>query len=195
MTGSAVADSGTHEWPGGPPADGQRRFGRGVRRGCWLLVLAAALVGCSDPEPAAERWYDEGQVVRGEGLYQRYCAQCHGVAGEGAEDWRQRDEAGRTGPPPLNGTGHTWHHAKAELHHFIGHGLGPGMPPWRAVLSDEETTAVIAYLQHWWPDEIYEAWLRYDARFRESGAELGDEPLPHAHPHPPSSDTPGGADR
>ncbi|ABI56751.1 hypothetical protein Mlg_1402 [Alkalilimnicola ehrlichii MLHE-1] len=168
-------------------------MGRGAVWPAVVLALTAGLAGCAQDEPGAERWYDEGQVVRGEALYQQYCAQCHGVAGDGAENWRQRDASGRTGPPPLNGTGHTWHHGKDELRHFIRHGLGPGMPPWRAVLSDDEVTAVIAYLQHWWPEEIYQAWQRYDARFREAGVDLGEEPVPQAHPQPPSSETPGGS--
>lgn len=146
-----------------------------------LMLAAAVVVGCAEQGQDTERWYTDEQVVRGEALFQQYCAQCHGVGGEGAEDWRQRDAQGRTGPPPLNGTGHTWHHARAELRHFILYGLGPGMPPWRAVLDEEEADAIIAYFQDWWPEDIYQAWLAYDARFRERGVNLGDEPIQDAH--------------
>jgi mono/diheme cytochrome c family protein len=66
-------------------------------------------------------------------------------------------------PPPLNGTAHTWHHPISLLLHTINNGgkaLGGQIPAFGGKLSDAEKTAVIAYFQNRWPDEIYDAWIR-----------------------------------
>jgi len=38
------------------------------------------------------------------------------------------------------------------------------MPAWQETLSIPESLAIIAWLQHYWPDDIYEAWYRMNAR-------------------------------
>ena len=46
--------------------------------------------------------------------YQNNCASCHGVNLQGQEGWQNTlDEDGHRLAPPLNGTGHTWHHSPA----------------------------------------------------------------------------------
>ncbi|MFG1491011.1 cytochrome c, partial [Oceanospirillum sp. HFRX-1_2] len=57
-----------------------------------------------------ERWYTQEMVNQGKPLYQENCAQCHGGFGQGNPDWRKPTEDGHYLPPPLNGTGHAWHH-------------------------------------------------------------------------------------
>jgi len=44
------------------------------------------------------------------------------------------------------------------------------MPGFAELLSDAEIDAVIAWFQSFWLDEIYAAWLIYDANFPESSS-------------------------
>ena len=134
---------------------------------CLLAVASTSLVAQSRPETPA-RWYDDAIAAAGSGLYTNHCATCHGKDGAGAVDWRQRDAAGKLPPPPLNGTGHTWHHPAGVLMRVILDGSpgGGNMPAWRDVLTPDEAAAVIAHFQAWWPDDIYRAWYEIDQRSR-----------------------------
>ncbi len=142
-----------------------------------LLILSTACNENSggDPSRAANDTANENRLylhrdavaaqtlALGEQIYRQNCAACHGAAGEGDLNWRQRDERGMFPPPPLNGSGHTWHHPMADLMSFIRDGSPPGkgrMPAWKHRLSDTEIQAVIYWLQSQWPDELYEVWLR-----------------------------------
>lgn len=111
------------------------------------------------------RWYTTAHVNYGAGVFRDNCAQCHGIDGEGAPGWRQVGPDGKFLPPPLNGTGHAWHHPLRMLFHVIKNGSPGGqgnMPPWKDKLSDEEILAVVAWFQSRWPDEVYAAWWRRD---------------------------------
>lgn len=62
--------------------------------------------------------------------------------------------------PPHDATGHTWHHSDQELFTITKEGPGavvPGyesdMPPFGAMLSDDEITAVVAYIKSTWPQK------------------------------------------
>jgi len=106
---------------------------------------------------------DPARYTKGLGLYQETCAACHGQQGEGAMNWQKRDEKGQSKPPPLNGSGHTWHHPKRVLVDVIRNGtmrLGGNMPPWKDKLSDNQIEDILYWLQSQWPIEIYQAWLR-----------------------------------
>jgi len=122
------------------------------------------------PPPAAPRWYQFDQVKNGARLYKVHCASCHGSRGEGDPDWRQRDADGSLQSPPLNGTGHTWHHPLAALYHVIMNGSPGGqgnMPAWKDKLSKEGALSIIAWFQSRWPDEIYNAWYARDQKARQ----------------------------
>lgn len=111
----------------------------------------------------AKRSQDFAQVARGGRLFQENCAVCHGKQAEGAPNWRQLDPDGLYPPPPLNGTGHAWHHPKKMLHYVIKNGSPGGkgkMPAWKEKLSDEEINDIIAWFMSRWPDEVYQAWTR-----------------------------------
>ncbi len=151
----------------------------------WVMLLALGLAGCgegeSSPPPggagevappeehagsAAGRWYTDEMVRSGRDVYQESCASCHGAAAQGDPSWRERTPDGKFSPPPLNGTAHTWHHPLARLRHIIDRGTEPkgSMPGWGDRLSDAEIDAALAWIQSRWPDRVYEAWARIDAR-------------------------------
>ena len=58
----------------------------------------------------------------GREIFASNCAACHGAAGEGHPDWRIRNADGTLHPPPLNGDGHTWHHADGLLYRIVSQG-------------------------------------------------------------------------
>jgi len=119
----------------------------------------------------AVREVDFAKVAHGARLYQMNCAECHGSSAQGAPNWRERDADGMFPPPPLNGTGHAWHHPKKMLHYVIANGSPGGqgnMPAWSDKLSDEEIEAIIAWFQSKWPDQVYTAWYRMN-KSKQSG--------------------------
>ena len=129
------------------------------------LGVIYASDGTDEPEDQVDdRWYTESQLATGKRVFDNNCAVCHGAQGQGlAEDWKKPLADGSYPPPPLNGTAHTWHHPISQLLRTINEGgvpLGGKMPAFGAQLSNQEKTAVIAYFQNWWPDDIYEAWLQ-----------------------------------
>ena len=154
--GEAAATSTRSAQAGGTTGTGGPRAGMGrptASGGTRVVRLF------SDPE----------MIARGARVYRENCARCHGERGEGAPNWRQRGQDGKWPPPPLNGTGHTWHHPLAALRMTIRNGtlaMGGSMPPWKDKLSDEDIDAVIAWFQSQWPDEVYQAWEGIEARAR-----------------------------
>lgn len=130
---------------------------------CMLFVGQQAAAQTTDGYDRSK--FDPVQVRQGRQLYLRSCTVCHGINAEGSPDWRQADAQGRYPAPPLNGSGHAWHHPMSVLMDTIRHGtlrLGGRMPPWKDRLSDEQIRAIILWLQTQWPDELYEAWVRRD---------------------------------
>jgi mono/diheme cytochrome c family protein len=114
-------------------------------------------------EEAIHRSFDFAQLRRGGELFQQNCAVCHGNQAQGAVNWQQRDAEGKFPAPPLNGTGHAWHHPKPVLIDTIKKGtqrIGGSMPPWQGKLSDSDIKDIIAWFQAKWPDELYAAWYR-----------------------------------
>ncbi|MGM0553134.1 MAG: c-type cytochrome [Pseudomonadota bacterium] len=139
--------------------------------GIGVLLVAGALAGCdllggSDGTPAhLERTTDPEVLQRGERLYQQHCVACHGAQREGAENWRQHNPDGTLPPPALDGSAHAWHHPYWQLKDMIRYGAearGGTMPSFEDTLSETDAEAILAWLQSHWPDEIFEAWTRYD---------------------------------
>ncbi|MCW8829573.1 MAG: cytochrome c [Gammaproteobacteria bacterium] len=123
-------------------------------------------------EVSVNREVDMAKVARGSRLYQMNCAECHGSVGQGAPNWRERDADGMFPPPPLNGTGHAWHHPKRMLHYVIANGSPGGqgkMPAWGDKLNDEEIDAIIEWFISRWPDQVYAAWHQMDRRRGQGG--------------------------
>lgn len=130
-----------------------------------ILLLAIFLLPATAGAEALlpGKWYSQSQLELGKKVFSRTCASCHGDQGQGlAEDWRKPLDDGSYPPPPLNGSAHTWHHPMSILIRTINQGgipLGGKMPAFGDTLSDVEKTAVIAYFQDWWPEEIYQGWI------------------------------------
>lgn len=102
-------------------------------------------------------------IVRGETLYERYCAACHGADLEGQPDWRSPGPDGVLPAPPHDETGHTWHHPDSVLFEYTklggkaalarqGVDFESGMPGFEEQLSDAEIWDVIAYIKSTWPE-------------------------------------------
>jgi len=145
-----------------------------------MLLLSPLLSACGEngaesaleQETSPQRVADFAKVARGGRLYQQNCAECHGSVGQGAPEWRQRDADGMFPPPPLNGTGHAWHHPRRMLHAVIANGSPGGqgkMPAWRDRLSDEQIDDIIAWFQSKWPDPVYAAWQRMERSRGQDG--------------------------
>ena len=106
---------------------------------------------------------DPAQIALGETVYAQNCAACHGENLEGEADWKRQNEDGSFRAPPHTAEGHTWHHSDQQLLEAIELGgarlpdnIGgtSNMPPFGGVLTDEEITAVLAYIKSQWPDDI-----------------------------------------
>ncbi len=149
-----------------------------------MLVLLLTLPGCSEPPVPAKpasvtaapayaapvavpHDLDPRLVARGGEIYKANCAVCHGANAEGAPNWQHPGPDGKYPAPPLDGSGHAWHHPSTALELTIRGGtlkLGGSMPAWSEKLSDAEIKAIVAWFQSLWPDEIYSAWLSMEMR-------------------------------
>lgn len=128
---------------------------------------SSALAATSSPVTALSKQpqANDASVQRGAVLYVQHCQICHGTGGVGAPNWRKMDSDGMYPPPPLDGSGHAWHHSSLVLRQFILEGSTPGqgrMPAWRGLLSEVDIADLISWIQSLWPEEIYAAWLRME---------------------------------
>ena len=142
----------------------------------YLLILSLTIVACSrEDKPSTsstavaqlQSEFSVATIKKGSKVYKANCAVCHGANAEGADEWRKRKANGKLKPPPLNGTGHTWHHSKDLLLTIIANGTaaqGGEMPAWGNKLSKDEMEAVLIWVQSQWPKETYQAWLEINNR-------------------------------
>ncbi len=132
-----------------------------------LKEVAKELNQTADTSQVVPREGDFASVMRGSKVFSQNCASCHGKGAVGAPNWQVRDAAGNFPPPPLNGTAHAWHHPKAQLRDQIRNG-SQIMPPFGAVLSDEQIVDVIHWFQSFWPDELYGSWAQRNESYERS---------------------------
>jgi mono/diheme cytochrome c family protein len=105
----------------------------------------------------------ELMIARGKIIYQNNCISCHQVNLVGVENWKDLDEDDHRKSPPLNGTGHTWHHDDATLHNIIKYGLVKLVKNYQGKmlgfedkLKDKDIDSVLAYIKSFWPDDVYQ---------------------------------------
>lgn len=158
-----------------------------VRAGgiCALVILIAffPLLGCRarksegtvrDAIEAQDRdsaWQAQAQL--GAGIYARHCASCHGASLEGQPNWKKHLPDGSLPASPQDETGHTWHHPDAILFatvKFGGKATAPPdfpshMPPFAAVLTDDEIRAVLVFIKSRWPVEIRQVQEEMNRRY------------------------------
>lgn len=128
----------------------------------WLALAACGTVVRTPTPTAARPGPTADPVVQGREVFLRVCAECHGDNGEG----RANDLAA----PALDASGHAWHHPDQQIRDWIVNGkLGPGteMPAYGDQLSDEDVTAVIAYLHTLWTAEQLETQQDLTGRYQE----------------------------
>mgnify|MGYP003688816619 FL=1 len=101
------------------------------------------------------------QILLGSSLYLENCASCHGNKLQGQPKWNiEKDSDGHNYAPPLNGTGHTWHHNQEYLYNVIRYGFKKMDPNYKGKmmgnedLTDDEIWSIIAYVKFIWPDSI-----------------------------------------
>jgi mono/diheme cytochrome c family protein len=135
-----------------------------------FLILVVLLFACDqNPQVSssstglmAERKYDAAALAAGEKTFAEHCARCHGQQAQGHPQWRKPGADGKYPPPPLNGSGHAWHHSRTVLHNVIQNGSPEGqgnMPAWDDTLSEQQIEQVIDYFQSLWPEPVYAAWI------------------------------------
>jgi len=101
-------------------------------------------------------------VARGQTLYTKNCAECHGGNLEGQPNWQIKKADGVFPAPPHDATGHTWHHGDQVLFNVTKRGgqagapkgFTSGMPAFGETLSDDDILATLAYIKSRWPKEI-----------------------------------------
>lgn len=131
---------------------------------------AKPTISQTDPAPV-KRWYAFQHVTQGAKVFQENCAACHGKQANGGANWKQMGADGKYPPPPLDGTGHAWHHPLNMLFYTVKNGSPGGqgnMPSWKDKLTDDEIVAAIAWFQSRWKDDIYQAWVQRDLASRKN---------------------------
>lgn len=121
-----------------------------------LRNIGTEQVSPADPD-------DREQVRTGAAVYVDHCAECHGAALEGAENWQEPSGDGTYLPPAHDDSGHTWHHSDKVLFEYVKLGgaelfkdypdIISAMPGYGDQLSDEEIWAVLAYIKDSWSEE------------------------------------------
>ncbi len=123
------------------------------------FILSFLMLCAHAAQAQTERWYNSDIVSQGEVLFHQNCAGCHGTNAEATAGWEQA--SGEKSAPPLNGTGHAWHHSLEQLSQTIRQGniqIGGTMPAFEGELSEQDTRHIIGYFQSKWPDNVYQQW-------------------------------------
>ena len=142
-----------------------------------LAACGWALAACERaPAPVVLRTDDPALLTKGEALYAKHCAACHGARLEGQPRWREHDPVtGRMPAPPHDASGHTWHHPDQLLFDITKLGIAKAvklkdydsaMPAFGGVLSDAEIVAVLSWIKSQWPAEIRQHQAEIDAAAR-----------------------------
>lgn len=136
-----------------------------MKKNTLIMLCALLLAGCGEPaqtQGKGQRQYDRNVLARGERVYQTNCAKCHGNNGEALPNWRTVGPDGKYPPPPLDDSGHAWHHPRAWLKQMVVQGSPSGqgnMPAWGDKLSAQEIDDIVTWVTSLWSDAIYLQWV------------------------------------
>ena len=119
-------------------------------------------VATTAPKPTTTNVVEPEEIIyEGRVLYLANCVTCHGVNLQGNPNWRSgTDKDGQRLPPPLNGTGHTWHHSPEVLSQIIKYGLKiydenyEGKMVGNENLTNKEMYSLLEYIKSVWPEEL-----------------------------------------
>ena len=113
----------------------------------------------------------ESNIATGELLYQKNCSSCHMKNLSGHPKWQtELDVDGHRQAPPLNGTGHAWHHAPKDLFQTIRYGYKKIDPNYKGKmignenLTNDEVWFILDYIKSIWPENIK---MKYQSHFGE----------------------------
>lgn len=124
---------------------------------CLALVAVLSTYTYLAQQNNSRHGYSQAQISLGATLFADNCAACHGDQAQGADNWMQADAQGNRPAPPLNGSGHAWHHSFADLSNTVSEGRG-AMPAWKDTLTEAQIIATLAWTQSLWPEATYTAW-------------------------------------
>lgn len=109
-------------------------------KGALILLVVALLPGLV---------LAQGNAEKGKGLYDRYCAACHGTTGKG-----DGPGGAALNPKPRDLTANPYVAGLTDRYLFdiiqkggSAVGKSPLMPPWGAVLKDDDIRDVIAFVR------------------------------------------------
>ena len=130
----------------------------------FFIIFLISLTGNSSAHNHFPITIDSKLMInRGKIAYENNCASCHMINLVGVENWKGVDKDGHRKAPPLNGTGHTWHHDDASLHNIIKYGLAKIVKNYEGKMigfgdkiNDKQIDSVLSYIKSHWEDEIYE---------------------------------------
>ena len=111
------------------------------------------------------------QLAEGKALYEANCAACHGINGEGEENWQEPNEDGTFRAPPHDSSGHTWHHPDQLLLQIIakgGQAPNTQMSAFEDKLTEEEIKLVLEYIKTFWEPEHRESQADVTKRIKEA---------------------------
>ncbi|MDA7564352.1 cytochrome c [Pelagibacteraceae bacterium] len=130
-----------------------------------LLFGQSALANHHEEKIIIERADIGSEIFNlGKEVYQANCATCHQPNLSGQVGWKDKlDNDGHRLAPPMNGTGHTWHHDDKTLFYITKYGLAKLVPKYEGKmmgfgdqLNDQEIKSVLAYIKSFWTDDKYQ---------------------------------------
>jgi mono/diheme cytochrome c family protein len=123
-----------------------------------VVVIVAVLIGHNRYTGSSDTESID-PVIKGEQFYNMYCVSCHGVKGVGErpEDKYAQDEYGYVAPP-MDDTGHAWHHTDEQLVGMIleGSPRNPRMASFKQVLNESDANSLVEYIKSLWSPHIRE---------------------------------------
>jgi len=132
-----------------------------IAKQLFLLFLISGILINYKITRAGEDVQNSKFIMHGAVKYAQNCAVCHGKIAQGTPNWHEPDTNDNYPPPPLDGSGHTWHHSKKVLTMVIKKGgkpMGGQMPAFENKLSNNDINSIIAWLQTHWPEKILKTW-------------------------------------